>query len=159
MLHTDLIAPVPELLRRHAAARGRKVAYRDAHGAVTYGDLLERTGRLAGHLADLGIAAGDAVAMLLPSSIYRSSLGPTPTDRFRIGFGRTYTRDGLEAMRLAAFASRLWEDAEDADWLGTAETVRLATQGSSKLLGLDGGSIEINRRARIGCSGASASSA
>jgi aspartate/methionine/tyrosine aminotransferase len=37
--------------------------------------------------------------VVLPSSIYRSSLGPTPTDRFRIGFGRTYTKDGLEAMR------------------------------------------------------------
>ncbi len=24
MLHTDLIAPIPELLRRHAAARGDK---------------------------------------------------------------------------------------------------------------------------------------
>jgi long-chain acyl-CoA synthetase len=30
MLHTDLIAPIPELLRRHAAARGDKIAYRDA---------------------------------------------------------------------------------------------------------------------------------
>ncbi len=47
----------------------------------------------------------------------------------------------FEAMRLAAFASRLWEDAGDEEWLGTAETVRLATEGSSKLLGLDGGLI------------------
>jgi guanine deaminase len=47
----------------------------------------------------------------------------------------------FEAMRLAAFASRLWEDAEEDDWLGTAETVRLATEGSSKLLGLAGGTI------------------
>ncbi|WP_270935622.1 amidohydrolase family protein [Falsiroseomonas oryzae] len=49
----------------------------------------------------------------------------------------------FEAMRLAAFASRLWEEAEDEDWLGTAETVRLATVGSSKLLGHEqGGTIE-----------------
>ena len=49
MLHTDLIAPIPELLRRHARARGAKIAYRDAHAAVTYAELLERTGKLAGH--------------------------------------------------------------------------------------------------------------
>jgi guanine deaminase len=55
----------------------------------------------------------------------------------------------FEAMRLAAFASRLWEDAEDDDWLGTAETVRLATVGSSKLLGLEGGTIEPGKAADL----------
>jgi long-chain acyl-CoA synthetase len=69
MLHTDLIAPIPELLRRHAAERGGKVAYRDAHSAVTYSELLDRTGRLAGHLADHGIAAGETVAIMLPNSV------------------------------------------------------------------------------------------
>jgi acyl-CoA synthetase (AMP-forming)/AMP-acid ligase II len=69
MLHTDLIAPIPELLRRHAAARGSKIAYRDAQASVTYAALQERTGRLAGHLADLGIAPGDCVAILLPNSV------------------------------------------------------------------------------------------
>ncbi|HZP75992.1 MAG TPA: class I adenylate-forming enzyme family protein [Pseudolabrys sp.] len=68
MLRTDLIASVPELLKRHAAARGAKIAYRDAQGSVTYTDLDARTARLAGHLADLGIAPGDTVAMLLPNS-------------------------------------------------------------------------------------------
>jgi len=69
MLHTDLIAPIPELLRRHAAARGGKVAYRDAQTAVTYAALNERTGRLAGHLADSGIAPNDTVAIMLPNSV------------------------------------------------------------------------------------------
>src|SRR5262245_39992934 len=69
MLRTDLIAPVPELLKRHAKARGQKLAYRDAGGSVTYAELETRTGRIAGHLADLGINAGDTVAMLLPSSV------------------------------------------------------------------------------------------
>jgi acyl-CoA synthetase (AMP-forming)/AMP-acid ligase II len=69
MLHTDLIAPIPELLRRHAAARGSKTAYRDAHSSVTYAELLDRTGRLAGHLADNGIAANDTVAIMLPNSV------------------------------------------------------------------------------------------
>jgi long-chain acyl-CoA synthetase len=69
MLHTDLIAPLPELLRRHAAARGGKYAYRDAQTAVTYAELYERTGRLAGHLADGGIAPRDTVAIMLPNSV------------------------------------------------------------------------------------------
>ena len=34
MVHTDLIAPIPELLRRHAAEHPGKVAYRDSHSAV-----------------------------------------------------------------------------------------------------------------------------
>jgi guanine deaminase len=55
----------------------------------------------------------------------------------------------FEAMRLAAFASRLWEDAEDEEWLGTAETVRLATAGSSRLLGLEGGTIEPGKPADL----------
>jgi aspartate/methionine/tyrosine aminotransferase len=37
--------------------------------------------------------------VLLPSSIYESALTPTPTERFRIGFGRTYVPEGMAAMR------------------------------------------------------------
>jgi len=69
MLHTDLIASIPELLRRHASVRGGKCAYRDAHSSVTYAELLERTGKLAGHLADAGIAENDTVAIMLPNSV------------------------------------------------------------------------------------------
>jgi long-chain acyl-CoA synthetase len=69
MLHTNLIAPIPELLRRHASARGAKIAYRDAHAAVTYAELLDRTGKLAGHLAANGVAAGETVAIMLPNSV------------------------------------------------------------------------------------------
>ncbi len=68
MLHADLIAPIPELLKRHARERGGKVAYRDAQSSVTYAQLEERTARLAAHLADRGIAAGDTIAILLPNS-------------------------------------------------------------------------------------------
>jgi hypothetical protein len=46
----------------------------------------------------------EAGIVVLPSSIYRSSLGPTPADRFRIGFGRFHTKAGLDAMR--AFLGR-----------------------------------------------------
>jgi long-chain acyl-CoA synthetase len=48
VLRTDLIAPIPELLRRNAAAQGAKIVYRDAQTSVSYADLLERTGKLAG---------------------------------------------------------------------------------------------------------------
>ena len=40
-----------------------------------------------------------AGVLLLPASVYQSELTPVPTDRFRIGYGRSNTRDGLEAMR------------------------------------------------------------
>lgn len=69
MLQTDLIAPIPALLREHAQVRGSKVAYRDASRSVTYGDLEIRTTNLAGHLADLGVCAGDKVAIFLPNSV------------------------------------------------------------------------------------------
>ena len=69
MLQTDLIAPVPELLRRHARERGAKFAYRDAHSQVTYAELLDHTGRIAGHLADNGVESGDTVAIMLPNSV------------------------------------------------------------------------------------------
>jgi long-chain acyl-CoA synthetase len=69
MLHTELIAPIPELLRRHAASRGSKLAYRDAHSSVSYAELVERTGKLAGHLADNRVAVNDTVAIMLPNSV------------------------------------------------------------------------------------------
>jgi long-chain acyl-CoA synthetase len=69
VLRTDLIAPIPELLQRQAAAHGSKCAYRDAQTSVTYAELNERTASLAGHLADNGIAPDDTVAICLPNSV------------------------------------------------------------------------------------------
>lgn len=40
-----------------------------------------------------------AGVLLLPASVYQSALTPVPTDRFRIGYGRANTAEGLEAMR------------------------------------------------------------
>jgi aspartate/methionine/tyrosine aminotransferase len=40
----------------------------------------------------------EAGVLLLPSSIYSSELANTPTDRFRIGFGRSGIDDGIAAM-------------------------------------------------------------
>lgn len=41
----------------------------------------------------------DSGVLLLPASIYQSRLGPTPTDRFRIGYGRANIETGLDVMR------------------------------------------------------------
>lgn len=40
-----------------------------------------------------------AGVLLLPASIYESALGPTPTDHFRIGYGRAHIEEGLEVLR------------------------------------------------------------
>jgi len=37
--------------------------------------------------------------LLLPASVYRSELGATPADRFRIGYGRDNMEAGLAALR------------------------------------------------------------
>jgi aspartate/methionine/tyrosine aminotransferase len=37
--------------------------------------------------------------LLLPASVYRSELGATPTDRFRIGYGRDNVEAGLAVLR------------------------------------------------------------
>jgi len=40
----------------------------------------------------------EAGVLLLPASIFRSGLTPTPTDRFRVGVGRAKTTPALEAF-------------------------------------------------------------
>ena len=40
----------------------------------------------------------EAGVLFLPSTIYASELGPTPTDRFRLGFGRKNLDEGLAAL-------------------------------------------------------------
>jgi len=56
------------------------------------------------YLGDDGVEAfartlvEDAGVLVLPSTIYRSELGPTPPDRFRLGLGRRGLDAGLAAM-------------------------------------------------------------
>ncbi|MFC9356249.1 class I adenylate-forming enzyme family protein, partial [Rhodococcus sp. NPDC057014] len=69
MLHTDVIVPVPQLLAKHAAERPDQVAFRDSTKAVTYAELDSRTARIAGHLRDLGLAAGDRLLMYLDNCV------------------------------------------------------------------------------------------
>ncbi|WP_320065551.1 type I polyketide synthase [Micromonospora sp. RTGN7] len=69
MVRTDLIKPLPVVLRENAARFPDKVAFEDDRRAVTYGDLEARTRRLAGHLASLGIRPGDRVAICLRNTV------------------------------------------------------------------------------------------
>lgn len=41
----------------------------------------------------------EAGVLLLPSSVYRSELGPVPQDRFRIGLGRRHVPEAVTVMR------------------------------------------------------------
>jgi acyl transferase domain-containing protein/acyl-CoA synthetase (AMP-forming)/AMP-acid ligase II/acyl carrier protein len=65
MPRTDLLRPLPELLRSNAGRFGARVAFADARRAVTHEELAARTDRLAGHLADLGVWPSDRVAVHL----------------------------------------------------------------------------------------------
>ena len=49
----------------------------------------------------------EAGVLLIPASVYRSDLGETPADRFRIGYGRADMDQGLEAMRGWLLANHL----------------------------------------------------
>ncbi|MEU6018786.1 type I polyketide synthase [Streptomyces sp. NPDC047515] len=67
--HADIVKPLPELLGYHARRLGDKVCFQDRLRRVTYRELERRTARLAGHLAGLGLARGDRVAVLLGNRV------------------------------------------------------------------------------------------
>ncbi|MFI8932325.1 type I polyketide synthase [Streptomyces sp. NPDC053474] len=68
-MRTDLIKPLPVVLVENAARFPDKAAFEDDRRAVTHGDLEARTRRLAGHLAALGVARGDRVALCLGNTV------------------------------------------------------------------------------------------
>ncbi|MFE9449996.1 SDR family NAD(P)-dependent oxidoreductase [Streptomyces sp. NPDC006739] len=65
----DLLRPLPELLRENALRFAEKVAFQDSHLRLTYAELERRTGRLAGHLAGLGLRHGERAAILLGNRV------------------------------------------------------------------------------------------
>jgi guanine deaminase len=107
---------------------------------------------------DLLAARGGGLAHN-PGANMRLASGVAPVRKalargIRVGIGTdgsssSDNQNMFEAMRLAAFASRLWEDAAEEDWLGTAETVRLATAGSASLFGMEAGAIAPGRHADL----------
>ncbi|MGV9943518.1 non-ribosomal peptide synthetase [Streptomyces sp. NPDC003401] len=62
---TTPVPLVPDLVLRQAAARPDAVAVRHGEHALTYGELAERAGELAGWLHGRGVGPGDTVALLL----------------------------------------------------------------------------------------------
>ncbi|MFG1606398.1 SDR family NAD(P)-dependent oxidoreductase [Actinoplanes sp. NPDC049265] len=69
MSRAELIKPLHDLLRANAERYGDKTAYVDARRQVTHAGLRTRTGRLAGHLAEIGVDRGDRVAILLGNRV------------------------------------------------------------------------------------------
>lgn len=69
--------------------------YRPDGGCVAYPRYRGPEG-VEAFAADLVERAG---VLLLPASIYRSDLNPTPGDRFRLGYGRSGMEEGLAALR------------------------------------------------------------
>ncbi|KAA8885636.1 AMP-binding protein [Nocardia colli] len=66
MLRTDLIRPVPDILRDNAIRFGDKAAFTDLRRSVGYAELEQRTRRLAGNL---GCRRGDRVVLMLGNSV------------------------------------------------------------------------------------------
>ncbi|KAA5835099.1 SDR family NAD(P)-dependent oxidoreductase [Saccharopolyspora hirsuta] len=69
MLRTELVRPLPELIRDNAVRFGDKVAFRDARREVGYAELERRTGRLAGNLARLRLQPGDRAVIYLGNRV------------------------------------------------------------------------------------------
>ena len=69
MLRTELIRTVPELLHEQAARYPDKIAVIDDVRAVGFGELLETTGRIAGHLQDLGLQQGDRALIYMDNRV------------------------------------------------------------------------------------------
>jgi long-chain acyl-CoA synthetase len=69
MLHTELIAPLSELLERHRQERPDKVAYWDAARSITYSQLASRTASIAAGLSRNGVREGDRIALYLPNGV------------------------------------------------------------------------------------------
>lgn len=69
MIRADLIAPIGALIARQATHRPEAVAFVDKNRKVTYGELANRTARLAAHLAATGVQPGDSVALFLPHGV------------------------------------------------------------------------------------------
>ncbi|MGW5677017.1 type I polyketide synthase [Streptomyces sp. NPDC003860] len=68
-VHAELVRPLAEALRLHAARAARGTAFSAGQHKVTWAELERRTARVAGHLARLGIRRGDRVLLCLPSRL------------------------------------------------------------------------------------------
>jgi acyl-CoA synthetase (AMP-forming)/AMP-acid ligase II len=65
MLRTELVRPLTELLAENAVQFGQKTAFADVRRSVTWAELDQRTARVAGHLAGMGVQPADRVLLYL----------------------------------------------------------------------------------------------
>ncbi len=136
MLRTDLIRPIPELLSTAAERHPDKLAFRDADRALSYGQLSERTGRLAGHLRSLGVQDGDRVAIYLKNGVahVESYLGIARAGAIGVPINVQAAPGEVEHMLSDSGARIAITDAEHAERL---ELERVITVGTADGNGLD----------------------
>ncbi|MGW8554792.1 SDR family NAD(P)-dependent oxidoreductase [Streptomyces tubercidicus] len=71
-MRTELMRPLDELLRGYAGRCADETAFSDGGRRVTYAALEQRTARLAGHLADLGLERGGRAVLYLGDGVEMS---------------------------------------------------------------------------------------
>jgi cytosine/adenosine deaminase-related metal-dependent hydrolase len=96
-------------------------------------DLLAENGCAVAHIPASNLRLGSGIARVRPM-LQRAITVGLATD----GANSSDALSTLQAMRLASYGSRAFAGPRE-DWLGAAETLRLATQGGADLLGLAGG--------------------
>jgi cytosine/adenosine deaminase-related metal-dependent hydrolase len=96
-------------------------------------DLLADNGCAVAHIPASNLRLGSGIAHVRPMLKRGMTIG-LATD----GANSSDALSMLQAMRLASYGSRAFAGSRE-DWLGAAETVRLATQGGADVLGLAGG--------------------
>jgi guanine deaminase len=95
-------------------------------------DLLARYGGAIAHNPGSNLRLGNGIADMR-SALERGVSVGVGTD----GSSSADNQNMFEAMRLAAFVSRVFDRAPDA-WIGAVEALRLATEGSAAVLGMGG---------------------
>ncbi|MFE9784083.1 non-ribosomal peptide synthase/polyketide synthase [Nocardia salmonicida] len=124
---------LPQVLAR-AAADPTAIAIRDGARTLTYGELDAASARLAAHLTDLGIGAGDLVAVSIPRSadsvtaiwaVVKSGAGFLPVDP-------NYPADRIAHMLSdSGAAAGITIEAVSADLPGTVHWLTLDGLGST----------------------------
>lgn len=69
MIRSEMIAPVAVLLAQRAAETPQKTAFSDPHESLDWAEAARRSRNLAGHLHDLGLTEGQAVAVWMPGGV------------------------------------------------------------------------------------------
>ena len=88
---------ITSAFERALAAKPNSIAHVDRSGSWTYSEAFERCLRTAGGLAELGVAPGDAVAVLLDNSFdaVHALFGLGLTDRIQVPINTAYKREFL----------------------------------------------------------------